>query len=84
MSFAAPTMASVGHAWMHSVQPMHAASSMRAIIGAVVTPQVSSIANAGVSNNLASAAIVVSPPGGQRLIAASPAATASAYARQLS
>ena len=30
MSFAAPTIASNGHAAMHSVHPMHADSSMRA------------------------------------------------------
>ncbi len=37
ISFAAPTIASVGHARIQSVQPMQVASSMRAMTGGVAT-----------------------------------------------
>jgi hypothetical protein len=77
MRFAAPTIASTGQASMHNVQPMHAASSMRATSSAPASPQLGSSAIGGRPVMSASVAISASPPGGQRLIGAPPA-TASA------
>ena len=80
--FGAPTIASTGHAWMHSVQPMHVRSSMRAICRGPGSPRdVSSGGGASRPSNSASAAISVSPPGGQRSMSFVFAAMASAYGR---
>src|SRR5690349_22129731 len=75
-------MASTGHTWMHLVQPMQSASTMRASVRGFSTPWVGSSASTGVSSNAASLAMPAAPPGGQRLIGASPRAIASAYGRQ--
>ena len=72
ISFAAPTIASTGQAWMHSVQPMQRDSSMRAKANGLAARRSGSGGNAVTPSRRASAAIVVSPPGGQRLIGASP------------
>jgi len=80
MRLAAPTMASTGHASMHSVQPMHSVSSMRATLSGPGSPRVRSSALAGCPVNADNIAIRPSPPGGQRLIA-TPPAMASAYGR---
>jgi hypothetical protein len=82
MRFGAPTIASTGHAWMHSVQPMHAASSMHATSSGPGAPRVRSSAGASRPSSLASDATVASPPGGQRLMFAASAAIASAYGLQ--
>ena len=81
--FGAPTIASTGHAWMHSVQPMHVRSSMRAICKGPGSPRdVSSGGGASRPSNRASATISVSPPGGQqRSMSFVFAAMASAYGR---
>src|SRR6185312_2175887 len=78
----APTIASTGQAWMHLVQPMHTSSSITATRGGVSVPQAGSSGNTGCPVIRASARTPSSPPGEQRLIAASPRATASAYGRQ--
>ena len=43
----APTIASTGHAAIHSVQPMHAASSIRATLNGVVAPHAGSSGSRG-------------------------------------
>ena len=84
----APMIASTGHAWMHTVQPMHALSSIRAVprIGRSGGggPQAGSNVMTRLPSARASAAIVKSPPGGQRLMSTSPRTSASAYGRQAS
>ena len=81
MRFAAPTIASTGQASMHSVQPMHDASSIRATVSGAGSPHARSSAIGGRPVSDASVAMTTSPPGGQRLIGA-PSAIASAYGRQ--
>jgi hypothetical protein len=71
-------MASTGQAWMHSVQPMHNGSSMTATVRGLSSPLSGSSGFGSRSSRSASARIVASPPGGQRLMSASPAAIASA------
>jgi hypothetical protein len=74
----APTIASVGQASMHFAQPMHAASSIRATRGGASVPQPGSSGSSGTPSNPASAAMTCRPPGGQRLMAVSPRASACA------
>jgi len=74
----APTIASVGQASMHFAQPMHSASSIIATRGGVSSPQSGSSATARTPSSRDSASMTGRPPGGQRLIDASPRATASA------
>ena len=76
--FRAPTIASTGQAAMQSVQPMHRASSITATRRGPSTPHAGSSGAYGRPVRAASVRIPASPPGGQRLIAASPAAIARA------
>jgi hypothetical protein len=78
MCLPAPTMASTGHAWMHLVQPMQVSSSIMAAVGDSSLPQAGSSGWIALPSREASAAMPSAPPGGQRLISASPAASASA------
>ena len=80
----APMIASTGQARMHTVHPMHALSSMRAVSRGCAAPQAGSSGTTARASTRASAATVVSPPGGQRLISASPRTRASAYGRHAS
>ncbi len=73
-----PTIASTGHAWMQIVQPMQRASSTTATARGTWTPQPGSTLVRARPVSAASAAIVASPPGGQRLIRAWPSAIACA------
>ena len=78
ISLALPTMASTGQAAMHSVQPMHQVSSMTATPRSAGRPCAGSSGSTGSPVSCASRATPSSPPGGQRLIGASPRAMASA------
>jgi hypothetical protein len=78
MRLAAPTIASTGHASMHSVQPMHAASSMTATRSGPGVPHAGSTGLGARPSKAASEATTASPPGGQRSMSASPRATARA------
>ena len=82
MYWCAPTIASTGQAGRQRAQPIQRDSSMTATPGAAASGSDGSSATMSRFNSRASAAIVASPPGGQRLISASPAAMASAYGRQ--
>jgi hypothetical protein len=82
MRFCAPMIASTGHAWMHNVQPMHAASSMIATRSGPGSPHAGSSGVTGRATSAASATTTSSPPGGQRFTSAAPPAIASAYGRQ--
>ena len=82
ISFGAPTMASTGQAWMHLVQPMHTSGSIHARCDGGEAPQAGSSARIGRPSTAASAAMTASPPGGQRLMSHSPAASACAYGWQ--
>ncbi len=77
----APMMASTGQATMHLVQPMHSASRITATFAASSSPCAGSSGTLASFNSRARRRIVVSPPGGQRLMA-SPVAIARAYGRQ--
>jgi hypothetical protein len=79
---AAPTMASTGQAWMHSVQPMHRLSSMKATERGRSMPLAGLIGMTGRPVTRARRSTPSMPPGGQRLMSASPRAIASAYGRQ--
>jgi hypothetical protein len=79
--FCAPMIASTGHASMHNVQPMHAPSSIVASCNGPGTPRDASSGRAARPRSRARAAIVASPPGGQRSMSAVPVAIASAYGR---
>jgi hypothetical protein len=74
----APMIASTGQGGRQRAQPMQAASSITATVSGPSTPQPGSRASSGSPVSRASAAIVAPPPGGQRLIEASPAAIAAA------
>ncbi len=78
MRFGAPTMQSTGQAAMHSVQPMHHASSTTASPSGPSLPVAGSSGLTGRPVRAASRSMPCAPPGGQRLMSASPAATASA------
>ncbi len=78
----APTMQSTGQAWMHSVQPMHSVSSISATASGLSIPLAGFSGSGGRCSSSASFAMPAAPPGGHWLIAASPAAIASAYGRQ--
>ena len=80
----APMIASTGHARMHTVHPMHSLSSMRAVSRGPDVPREGSSATTSRRSIRDSAAMVLSPPGGQRLMSASPRTMASAYGRQAS
>lgn len=74
-SSAAPTMASTGQAWMHSVQPIHVSSSM------IATCFGFSSALSGLTSRPSRSASLRTPscpPGGHRLMSTSPSAMASA------
>lgn len=76
--FAAPAIASTGQAWMHKVQPMHVYSSMKATDLGFGSPTSASSGFASTPSSSASFFTPSSPPGGQRLMSASPLAIASA------
>ena len=78
MALDTPTMQSTGQALMHSVQPMHQASSITASRRGPSRPQAGSSGSTGWPLANASRAMPSTPPGGQRLIAAAPSAMASA------
>jgi hypothetical protein len=78
MCLAAPTIASTGQAWRQSAQPMQAASSMTARARGPSAPQAASSVAGGRPAISASRRTPSSPPGGQRLTSAAPAAIASA------
>ena len=74
----APTMASTGQAWMQIVQPMQRVSSTSATARGACAPHSGSTGVRSRPVSVASAAIVASPPGGQRLIGAPSSAIADA------
>lgn len=86
----APTIASTGHAWIHSVQPIHFCGSINATGRGRSVPHSGSMV--GWSSNASCGYIGIRtllrrsmpsmPPGGQRFGKASPLAMASAYPRQ--
>ncbi len=61
----APTMQSTGQAWMHSVQPMHNASSITAAVSGFSAPFAGFSGSAGRRSSAASSAMPAAPPGGQ-------------------
>jgi hypothetical protein len=73
---AAPTMASTGQAWVHSVQPMQAASSMKATCFGFSVPCSAESGLNSLPSRSASLRMPSSPPGGHWLISASPLAMA--------
>jgi hypothetical protein len=74
----APRIASTGQAWMQRVQPMHSGSSMTATVRGLSLAALRVQRLGSRSSRSASARMAASPPGGQRLMSASPAAMASA------
>jgi hypothetical protein len=78
MSLRAPMMASTGQASMHFRQPMQDPSSIIARVRRWCFPHSGSSDFGGTASSRASAAMVTPSPGGHRLIAALPAAMASA------
>src|SRR5207237_9568153 len=77
-----PTIASVGQASMHSVQPMHQASSITATARGAYTPLAGLIGSAERPVRLARRTMPSAPPGGHWLISACPSAIACAYPAQ--
>jgi len=71
-----PTMASVGQALMHSVQPMHQFSSITATVTGPSMPKCVSSGDTGWPVMAASRSMPSCPPGGHWLILASPEAMA--------
>ena len=82
MRLGAPTIASIGQAWIHSVQPIHRSSRMSAAARGCSIPQAGSSGLHATPSTAARLRIPASPPGGQRLMSAAPHAIASAYGRQ--
>ncbi len=78
MRFAAPMIASTGQASMHNVQPMQRASVIVATSSGPCLPHSGASGCTGKPASFARRAITASPPGGQRLMAASCPAIASA------
>ncbi|EDT41540.1 hypothetical protein BamMEX5DRAFT_2703 [Burkholderia ambifaria MEX-5] len=65
--FGAPTIASTGHACMHSVQPMHRLSSMNATARGCSVPLTGFSGITGLPSRLARRAMPSAPPGGHWL-----------------
>jgi hypothetical protein len=78
----APMIASTGHGGRQRAQPMQRDSSITATIAGPSLPQLGSRASGSRPSSAASRPMVAAPPGGQRLIGASPTAMARAYGRQ--